>query len=360
MAGSIALTAFLLGWVLRGFPARSKVRRFRNALHQSKGAVPQLEGEVRNRDRQIERLQMEMKDLQARLRDADIAASSKSKELREVQRESRLLHTELAAAKKIQQDDGFLLEGFDDGEEEAITDPVALQRLAQADAMYQALRTTLGEREEEIAQLKSKVLSPAAGQPEQDDSADGGNHDVDELEERLRDRDSTIEIMEQQLMELRQDRDMYANLVNTRANKTNGADLLERVTSLERELDLRNTAISDREEKLKRLLKELEQKSADYDRLKQDLTRFVEGSKESDETQQEYENQVGVLLKEVDYLRSEMDARQRELSDLRHQLEQSESWLTKFKSAAAKRGEELAVMTAQRDELQRTLETKAH
>lgn len=356
LIGGVALLCLLLGWWARGLLAGRRENQLKQAVLEAKRSIPQFESSVRSREQAIDRLQLEAKDLRSRMSELDRTVAERDIEIRNQAREVRVLTTELQAAKRVQADDTLFIEGIDTvSVDSEVLDPQAQAQLQQSEAMYAEIRSALEEREQRILELESTLSVGAPPDAEHSDQPKSPGHEqeIALLEDRLRNHEATIERLEAQLSEMRQDRNMLSGLARSRAKQRAtesepSAELIERITHLERELDLRNQVVMDRDASLKRLLGELEEASRDRAAQQAEMERcLTEMEQHSDRA--ELEERVSGLVKEIDYLRSQVEAGQRELSDVRHELRQSESWLDKYKASSARRATELAELRAKWD-----------
>lgn len=356
LIGGVALLCLLLGWWARGLLAGRRENQLKQAVLEAKRSIPQFESSVRSREQAIDRLQLEAKDLRSRMSELDRTVAERDIEIRNHAREVRVLTTELQAAKRVQADDTLFIEGIDTvSVDSEVLDPQAQAQLQQSEAMYAEIRSALEEREQRILELESTLSAGAPPNAEHSDQPKSPGHEqeIALLEDRLRNHEATIERLEAQLSEIRQDRNMLSGLARSRAKQRAtesepSSELIERITHLERELDLRNQVVMDRDASLKRLLGELEEASRDRAAQQAEMERCLTEMEQHSE-RAELEERVSGLVKEIDYLRSQVEAGQRELSDVRHELRQSESWLDKYKASSARRATELAELRAKWD-----------
>jgi chromosome segregation ATPase len=351
--GGALFVCLCLGWSLKGIRAARFEATLKQAVLESKRSIPQFETSVRSREQQIERLQLELSSLQGRIGELDHNVAEKSAEMRTQAREMRVLTTELSAAKRVQGDDGLLLDGIDldDGDGAAEhADPEMQARVNMAEALYEQLRHTLAEREDRIAQLELQLESPdeqslVAGPGE----LDGSTGTVRLLEDRISVREGTIERLEAQLSELRQDREMLSDLARSRSKtnqsvKAEEAERPSRIPELENEIEHLGQVVVDREASVKQLLGELEEANKDKRHQQEQNLSCVDEISTQGEMREVLEARLKSLTEDAETL-------QLTIRDQRYSLEQNESWLSKFKVAAGKRSQELASVTAERDAL---------
>lgn len=360
-----ALFCLLFGWLLKGVGARKREAELKQAVLDAKGSIPHFETSVRSREQQISRLELEIDSLRQHANDLDKQLGQKDSELRGQARELRVLSTELSAAKSVAGDNGMLLDTVDyAGGAAAEPDAEMLSRVEKAEALYDSLRDTLAEREDRIAALEQQLATADEQMPSTSSSAAEPDHGlIQVLEDRVAAQEATIARLENQLSELRHDRDLLSGLVQSRAKnqpvlETAGDELRARVTELEHELELKSQVIENREGTMKRLLDELELTGQDRKDQQEEIAECISQLQDCEAQRAALETRIEQLegqLKVAQTTSPEVEALQQKLRDVEALLEQSESWLDKFKVAAANRSEELGAVTAERDALQTRL-----
>ncbi|XOV82826.1 MAG: hypothetical protein ACFHXK_18450 [bacterium] len=337
------------GWVCRGLGTTRREKDLKQAVLDAKRSIPQLETSVRSREQQIDRLNLELTSQRERIRELDQDAAKQDTQFRHQAREIRTLTTELASAKKLQDASGLLLQGneYDTPSE---LDPESQRRVALAESLYEELRKTLGEREDQIAALEARIADHHNEAATSSASIDNdARQTVTALKDRISVQESTISRLESQLSELKQDREMLSELARSRS-KSNQAlqvhkDALQsRVPDLKRALEQLGAIVQDREASIRQLNSELEDANRDRKRQQEEIQNCISDIKIQEEAREALEVRVMSLSEEI-------QAQTEAMRDMQYSLEQSESWLSKFKVSAAKRSEELARVTAERDAL---------
>lgn len=339
-----------LGWMTRGMGINRRETTLKQAVLDAKRSIPQLETSVRSREQQIDRLNLELGSQRERMKELDQTAMQQDSEIKSQAREIRTLTTELSSAKKLQEAGSLLLQG---SEYDAATDNLdaeSQRRINIAESLYEELRKTLSEREEKIAELEllldSNSNTPAAHAQTGDVETTAV---VDALQDQINDQQVTIARLETQLSELRQDREMLSDLARSRSknNQTlqdNQEELQSRVPELEKALEQLGAIVQDREASIRLLNSELDHATKDKKRQQDELQNCIADIKVQEEARDALESRVIALSEEI-------QTQQVAMRDMQYSLEQSESWLSKFKISAAKRSEELADVTAERDAL---------
>lgn len=339
-----------LGWMIRGLGITRRETTLKQAVLDAKRSIPQLETAVRSREQQIDRLNLELGSQRERMKELDQTAAQQDSEIKSQAREIRTLTTELSSAKKLQESGSLLLQG---SEYDDITDNLDAQsqrRINIAESLYEELRKTLSEREEKIAQLELQLDSSANGaaKPAQTVGTET-SAEVDALQDQINDQQTTISRLETQLWELRQDREMLSDLARSRSknNQTlqeNQEELQSRVPELEKALEQLGAIVQDREASIRLLHNELDHTTKDKKRQQDELQNCIADMKVQEEAREALELRIIELSEEIQTQQSAM-------RDLQYSLDQSESWLSKFKVSAAKRSDELANVIAERDAL---------
>ena len=339
-----------LGWVTRGMGTNRRETTLKQAVLDAKRSIPQLETSVRSREQQIDRLNLELASQRERIAELDQVAAQQDSQIKSHAREIRTLTTELSSAKKLQESGNLLLQGSEYDESTGDLDPESQRRVNIAESLYEALRETLSEREDRITELETQLTSKS-----NTDSApaQAGNVEitagVDDLQDRIKAQERTITRLETQLSELRQDREMLSDLARSRSknNQTlqdNQEELQSRVPELEKALEQLGAIVQDREASIRQLNSELDFANKDKKRQQEELQNCIADMKIQEDAREALESRVVTLSEEI-------QAQQQSMRDMQYSLEQSESWLSKFKVSAAKRSEELANVTAERDAL---------
>lgn len=350
-----ALFCIWLGWTFKGMGAGRREASLKQATLEAKRSIPQFETSVRSREQQIDRLNLELSSVQERTSELDRASTQKDTEIQSQAREIRVLTTELSSAKKLQDSGTFLSNGSDfDDDFAGDIDPELQARINLAENLYKKLRETLAEREDRITQLETQLASKqdkhyAPGAIQEEDAP----ATVRLLEDRIAAREETIERLESQLSELRQDREMLSELARSRSKNNQslqdvGAELQSRVPGLEKALEQLAKIVTDREASIRSLHRELEEANKDKKHQQDEILNCIADAKAQEDVREALESRVVALT-------SELETLQRSIRDMQYSLDQSESWLGKFKVSAAKRSEELAAVTAERDALAESL-----
>jgi chromosome segregation ATPase len=344
-----------LGWTFKGMGAGRREASLKQATLEAKRSIPQFETSVRSREQKIDRLNLELSTVQERVSELDRACAQKDAEIHSQAREIRVLTTELSSAKKLQDSGTLLLNGTDfDNDATGDLDPEIQARVNLAETLYEKLRETLAEREDHITQLESQLAGKEdKPYPLRTAQEEGAPETVQVLEDRIAAREETIGRLESQLSELRQDREMLSELARSRSKNNQslqdmGADLQSRVPGLEKALEQLSKIVTDRETSIRGLHRELEEANKDKKHQQEEILNCIADAKAQEEVREVLEARVVTLT-------SEIEDQQRAIRDMQYSLEQSESWLAKFKISAAKRSEELAAVTAERDALAQQL-----
>jgi chromosome segregation ATPase len=357
-ATAAGLFCIWLGWTFKGMGAGRREASLKQATLEAKRSIPQFETSVRSREQKIDRLNLELSTVQERVGELDRTCAQKDAEIQSQAREIRVLTTELSSAKKLQDSGTLLLNGTDfDDDATGDLDPEMQARVNLAETLYEKLRETLAEREERITELETQLTAkqdkPYPLGTTQEDSAPDT---VQLLEDRIAAREETIERLETQLSELRQDREMLSELARSRSKSNQSlqdaeAELQSRVPGLEKALEQLGKIVSERETSIRGLHRELEEANKDKKQQQEEILNCIADAKAQEQAREALESRVVSLT-------SELETQQRSIRDMQYSLEQSESWLDKFKVSSAKRSEELAAVTAERDALAQKLAQK--
>jgi len=339
-----------LGWMTRGLGTNRRETMLKQAALDAKRSIPQLETSVRSREQKIDRLNLELVSQRERIAELDQAAAQQDSQIKSQLREIRTLTTELSSAKKLQESGSLLLQGSEYDTATDDLDAESQRRINIAESLYEELRKTLSEREEKIAELELQLDStsnPPAGPAQTGDIETTAA--LDALHDQINAQQTTIARLETQLSELRQDREMLSDLARSRSknNQTlqeNQEALQTRVPELEKALEQLGAIVQDREASIRLLNSELDHASRDKKRQQDELQNCIADMKVQEEAREALESRVIELSEEI-------QTQQAALRDMQYTLDQSESWLSKFKVSAAKRSEELANITAERDAL---------
>ena len=362
------VTSLWLGWRARSIGMRRREAEFKQAILDAKGSIPRFESSVRSREQQIGNLQMEIKSLKQHADTLEQNLKQRETELRSQSREIRTLTTELNVAKRTDNTDSLVLDGMDfDDQSSDGADATLRARVERAETLYANLRETLAEREERIAELETRLTSPSPDAPAAVSTAypsQGVNQRA--LEDRISAQEATIERLERQLSDMRQDRDMLSGLVRSRAKiadtqAADPAELQASIANLEQELNFKEEVLHNREATMKRLLDELEQISRDRKEQQSEISRLHTEIRDQDDNITALRNDLDASSRELSTLRllpAQLEQAPQSTRDTQATLTQSESWLEKFKASAARRSEELACVTAERDALKAQLGTK--
>ena len=338
------------GWAARGLGTARRETTLKQAVLDAKRSIPQLETSVRSREQQIDRLNLELGSQRERIAELDQVAAQQDSQIKSHAREIRTLTTELSSAKKLQESGNILLQGSEYDELTGDLDPESQRRVNIAESLYEALRQTLSEREDRIAELETQLTSTSITDSA---PAQAGNVEittgVDALQDQISAQETTIKRLEDQLSELRQDREMLSDLARSRSknNQTlqdNQEELQSRVPELEKALEQLGAIVQDREASIRQLNSELDYANKDKKRQQDELQNCIADMKIQEQAREALESRVVTLSEEI-------QAQQASMRDMQYSLDQSESWLSKFKASAAKRSEELATITAERDAL---------
>ena len=284
------------------------------------------------------------------MKELDQAAVQRDSEIKHQAREIRTLTTELSSAKKLQESGNVLLQG---SEYDPVTDDLdaeSQRRINIAESLYEELRKTLSEREEKIAELELQLGAHSHTSAAPAETVDiETTAVVDALQDQINAQQTTIARLESQLSELRQDREMLSDLARSRSknNQTlqeNQEELQSRVPELEKALEQLGAIVQDREASIRLLNSELDHAARDKKRQQDELQNCIADIKVQEDARETLESRVIALSEEL-------QTQQAAMRDMQYSLDQSESWLSKFKLSAAKRSEELANVTAERDAL---------
>ena len=131
---------------------------------------------------------------------------------------------------------------------------------------------------------------------------------------------------------------------NNQTLQDNQEELQSRVPELEKALEQLGAIVQDREASIRQLNSELDYANKDKKRQQDELQNCIADIKIQEQAREALESRVVTLSEEI-------QAQQASMRDMKYSLDQSESWLSKFKVSAAKRSEELANVTAERDAL---------
>jgi chromosome segregation ATPase len=273
MIGAIvaAVLTFAIGRASRGFSAQRREDNLKRELLDAKGSVPQLESTVRNRDQQVGRLEAEIKELTDRTSDLLRGQDTKANDLKKAEREVKNLKSELNVVRGHRDDnDNIIMDGFDDEPVANDGDSASLTKLKKVEALYEKMKGALIKRDSQIEELEAKLKGGIT--PESDDSSpedDDAVHDATRpLKEKIKSQEQTIETIQSEVSELRQEKEMLEDLASRRSKsnrvlKDTASEIEAKVPTLERDIKARDETIGIREASIKRMLGEAEDAKAE-------------------------------------------------------------------------------------------------
>jgi len=367
MIGAIVagFVLFSLGRASKGGGARKREEEMKRDLLEAKASVPQLESTVRNRDQQITRLQEEVNDLNDRSTDLIRGQDEKGTALRRAEREVKNLTSELNAVRGVRQDDNnIIMDGFDDEPAGDPGDSGPVKQLKKLEALYEKLKGALIQRDARIEELETLLegidettTQSSTASPLDDDAVAA---ETKPLEDKISAQNSTIETLQEQLSELRKEKEMLEDLANrrsrsNRALKDASAEAEARVPVLEKEITERDTTIETREASIKRLLNDVEQGKAEIgsrdekiETLKSDVFERIEALETSERKQTELEasltqreeriaaldSELAGVLKNMEHLQSDLRGARQKLDEQQASVDQVEEELKRRDQAA--------------------------
>ena len=264
------LVVFAIGRLSNAGAGR-RAESLKRDLLDAKASVPQLESGIRNRDTQIARLEEDIHDLNDRATDLLRTQEQQARELRRSQREVKNLTSELNAVRgKRHSDDTLVMDGFEEEAGES-GDSAIVKQLRKTEALYDKLKDALIKRDERIEELElllqgEQTPPTGAGVTDQADRADAA--ELQPLRDRIDEQAATIDNLQEQIVELRREKEMLEDLANrrsrsNRALKDATVEIEAKVPALEKTIAERDETIVAREASIKRLLGEVEQARSD-------------------------------------------------------------------------------------------------
>ena len=364
--GAAGLVLCFLAWSVRGAFARRAEKKHQSQLLEAKRSIPQLETGVRSRELQIERLREETTDLSEQIGELrrELAVSEKALDQRE--RDSKRLGSELAAIKGTAAGGGTLADGF--AEMEVSTAEPASEETVPV-SIYERLRQTLLEREEELVRLK-------AGAPTVETSTVGVSEsrvseleaDNENLKAELASYRATHEHLEGELQELRERSEMVAELAKKRSNrnlelKASSSELQEQLPLLQQRIESLEGTVAEREASIGRLLRDSEDlkaklkgERATIGRLETELKAARSALTEVQTDSEQTRDQLRAVQAQARESDGRVNAQKQEMVVLCQSLEQ-------FKAEAGKQGDMVTALEARvRAEAERrsAAEVEAH
>ena len=269
VCAAIAIVCLWFGWIGKGIGTTRREKALHHDILDAKASIPQLETAARSRELNITRLEEETKELANRSIELAREVDEKDKVLRGAERKVRNLTSELAAVKGALPDNGnMIVDGFEDeraveGDGANSTDGQSLLavKLKKAEFLYEKLKDTIIKRDDQIQALEAKLESSPT--TTSSDSAEA-DETVQALQDRLHDQQSKIDELTSRLEEIKQEKDMLADMAKRRSEsnkllKEASAAAEGQIPKFQEDIEARDKTISDRERSIKHYLKELEE-----------------------------------------------------------------------------------------------------
>jgi chromosome segregation ATPase len=377
MIGAIVVgfVLFSVGRASKGGGARKREEELKRDLLEAKASVPQLESSVRNRDQQISRLQEEVNDLNDRTNDLLRGQDEKGNNLRRAEREIKNLTSELNAVRGVRQDDNnsIIMDGFDDEAAGDPSDSAAIAQLKKLEALYDKLKGALITRDARIEELETQL---ASGEPIEGGAAapsidpDAVADEIRPLEQKIADQQTTIDTLQDQISELRREKEMLDDLANrrsrsNRALKDASAEAEAKVPVLEQEITARDETIQTREASIKRMLNEAEEAKAEIvvrdekiEALKSEIVDTLNAAETSESRQRELETSLERREERITALDTELSSTLENVERLQKELREADSRIEKQQSRVDEIDEELRLRDQAADTLQSTIKDR--
>lgn len=374
-----AVVFFFLGWFSKGKGAHKREKQLKRDVLEAKRSIPQLESVVRNREAQVSRLEIDLKDLNERTTGLQRAHDAKEKELRGSTRELKNLTSELEAVKGHGKDnDNIIMDGFDDeiAAENEGDSPLAT-KLKTTQKLYEKLKAALIKRDARIESLENSLAegSGAGAQLADEafdiDESDGPSGETTrELEQTIADRDLTIETLQSEVTELRNEKGMLEDLASRRSKsnrvlKDASVEAEARLPELEREITEREKTIFDREASITRLLaeqeatkKELAQQTKQTNTLEAELGFSGQQLEISNNKLNELEASLNQREERITVLDRDLSKSAETIKEIRDMLQQSEESIEAQKIAFENESSTLQKQAQAADTLSSTIKDR--
>ena len=360
MIGAIVagVAFFVIGRASKGGGARKREDALKRELLDAKSSVPQLESNVRNRDQQISRLQEEVSDLNDRTTEMLRSQDMKDNALRKAEREIKNLSSELNVVRGVRQDsNSILMDGFDDDVTASSGDSAAVAQLKKLEGLYDKLKDALIKRDTLIEELEAKLAgqdpSEALSTTEQLLSDEAIAQETRPLEDKISGQAGVIESLQEQISELRKEKEMLEDLANrrsrsNRALKDATAEVEARVPDLEKQIAEREETISAREASIKKLLgeadaarSEITSRDQTITALKTDIDAKTQALETSEQKQNELQASVSRREERITALDSELATTLGIVKQLQTDLQNTTERLTEQQTAVDRINTEL-------------------
>ena len=374
-----AVVFFFLGWFSKGKGAHKREKQLKRDILEAKRSIPQLESVVRNREAQVSRLEIDLKDLNERTTGLQRAHDAKEKELRGSTRELKNLTSELEVVKGHGKgNDNMIMDGFDDeiaAENEG--DSPLVTKLKTTQKLYEKLKTALIKRDARIESLENSLAegSGAGAQLADEafdiDESDGASGETArELEQTIADRDLTIEALQSEVTELRNEKGMLEDLASRRSKsnrvlKDASVEAEARLPELEREITEREKTIFDREASITRLLaeqeatkKELAQQTEQTNTLEAELGFSGQQLEISNNKLNELEASLNQREERITVLDRDLSKSTETIKEIRDMLQQSEESIEAQKIAFENESSTLQKQAQAADTLSSTIKDR--